>query len=253
LWPESSTARAVASGYSVEAMKSVTRVIACGVALWFAAPRTFAAQEVVYETSVAAHSDEDVASGCRYELTLPDPAHAVRATWVIFERGRDIQQIYRDAGVRAFARRNHLALMYPFHCRAKAYTDMDIEPARGLGRALLAALTQFADVSKHHELVTTQLILLGFSGTGSLVARLAAYAPERVGAVIATDPGHFDPLGVDTISLTTQAAAIPQLILVGGADAISGTQRPYAYFRRYFDRGSHGRSSCRTRRRTAAS
>ena|SRR6516225_1860541 len=55
---------------------------------------------------------------------------------------------------------------------------------------------------------------------------------------MATDPGHFDPLGVDTITLSSEAAAIPELILAGGADAICGTQRPYAYFRKYFDQGA---------------
>jgi hypothetical protein len=67
---------------------------------------------------------------------------------------------------------------------------------------------------------------------------LAEYAPDRVLAVIPSDPGHFDPLGVDTIRLSPTAAAIPQLILTGSADAVSGTQRPYAYFRRYFDQGA---------------
>jgi len=238
LQPRSSTAVPMTFVPLVDAMKSVTHVITLVATLSLAAPSAFAAQEAVYETSVAAQPDEDVASDCRYELTLPDSAQTIRATWVIFERGRDIQQIYRDAEVRAFARRNHLALLYPFHCAAKAYRDMDIDPFSGLGRGLLVALRQFADKSKHRELTTTKLILLGFSGTGSLVGRFAAYAPERVIAVIATDPGHFDPLGVDTINLSPHAAAIPQLILVGSADAISGTQRPYAYFRKYFDRGS---------------
>src|SRR5262245_2472785 len=214
------------------------RVIACAAALSLVVPTTFAAREAVFQTSVAEQPDEDVASDCKYELTLPDASRTIRATWVIFERGRDIQNIYRDADVRAFARHNHLALLYPFHCAAKVYRDMDIDPSRGLGRGLVVALQQLADVSKHPELATSKLILLGFSGTGSLVARLAGYAPDRIAVVIATDPGHFDPLGVDTISLSTQAATIPQLILVGSADAISGTQRPYAYFRKYFDRGS---------------
>jgi len=218
--------------------KPIAYVITFVAALSLARPTTLAVREAVFETSVAAHADEDVASDCRYELTLPEPSRTIRATWVIFERGRDIGQIYRDADVRAFARRNHLALLYPFHCAAKAYRDMDIDPLRGLGRGLVVALQQFAAASDHHELATSKLILLGFSGTGSLVARLAGYSPDRVSAVIATDPGHFDPLGVDTINLSTQAAAIPQLILVGSADAISGTQRPYAYFRKYFDRGS---------------
>jgi hypothetical protein len=43
---------------------------------------------------------------------------------------------------------------------------------------------------------------------------------------------------MDTINLSPAAAAIPQLILTGSADAVSGTQRPYAYFRRHFDQGA---------------
>ena len=219
-------------------VKGVACLIALVTAVSLRAPATVAARDAVFETSVAAQPDEDIASDCRYELTLPEPSRMIRATWVIFERGRDIGQIYRDADIRAFARHNHLALLYPFHCAAKAYRDMDIDPSRGLGRGLAAALQQFAAASQHPELSTSKLILLGFSGTGSLVARLAGYGPDRIAAVIATDPGHFDPLGVDTIDLSPQAAAIPQLILVGSADAISGTRRPYAYFRKYFDRGS---------------
>jgi hypothetical protein len=43
---------------------------------------------------------------------------------------------------------------------------------------------------------------------------------------------------MDTLTLPRKAAAIPQLILVGSADAVSGTQRPYDYFRRHFDEGA---------------
>jgi hypothetical protein len=56
--------------------------------------------------------------------------------------------------------------------------------------------------------------------------------------VLSSNPGHFEPFGMETISLSRQAAAIPQLILVGAADAVAGTQRPYAYFRRHLDRGA---------------
>ena len=45
-------------------------------------------------------------------------------------------------------------------------------------------------------------------------------------------------LHVETICLSRTAAAIPHLILTGSADAVSGTQRPYAYFQRYFDQGA---------------
>lgn len=194
----------------------------------------------MFQTSVTPQPDEDLAAACRYEITLPDASRQVRGVWVIFERSDDMLRYYQDADVRAFARRHALALLYPFHCRSKSETggDMNVEPSMGIGRALFAALTDFAQTSGHSELATAKLILLGFSGTGSLVGRLAEFASDRILAVIPTDPGHFDPLGVDTINLSPDAAAIPHLILAGSADAVSGTARPYAYFRRYFDGGA---------------
>jgi hypothetical protein len=199
-----------------------------------------ARQGATFQTSVVPRPDEDVAEACKYEVTLPNASQRVKGVWVMFERSLDVLRYYQDADVRAFARRHDLALLFPFHCRSKSETggDMNVDPRRGLGRALFAGLAQLAKVSNHPELASAKLILLGFSGTGSLVGRLAEYAPERVLAVIPTDPGHFDPLGMDTIMLSPKAAVIPQLILAGSADAVSGTQRPYAYFRRNFDQGA---------------
>lgn len=199
------------------------------------------AQDVVFQTSVEPQPDEDLGAPCRYELTLTDPSRPARGVWVIFERSRETLLYYQDADVRSFARRHDLALLYPFHCRSKSPEtegDMNVDPGKGIGRALFAALSQLAQTSGHSELTSTNLLLLGFSGTSSLVGRLAGYAPERVIAVIATGPGHFDPLGMDTIHLSPIAAAIPQLILAGSADAVSGTERPYAYFRRHFEQGA---------------
>jgi dienelactone hydrolase len=199
-----------------------------------------AAQGAVFQTSVTPQPDEDLAAACRYEITLTNPSRTVHGVWVIFERSRDMLEYYRDADVRAFARRHDLALLFPFHCPSKSETggDMNVDPPKGIGRALFAALSQLAQTSSHPELGSAKLILLGFSGTGSLVGRLAEFAPDRVLAVVATNPGHFDPLGVDTISLSPKAVAIPHLILTGSSDAVSGTQRPYEYFRRHFDQGA---------------
>jgi hypothetical protein len=199
-----------------------------------------AARRLVFQTSVTPQTDEDLAAACRYEITLPNSRRPVQAIWVIFERSRDTLEYYQDADVRAFAQRHDFALLFPFHCRSKSETggDMNVDPSKGIGRALFAALGQLAQSSGHPELGSAKLILLGFSGTGSLVGRLAAFAPDRMLAVIPTAPGHFDPLGMDTISLSRKALAIPQLILVGSSDAVSGTHRPYEYFSRHFDQGA---------------
>lgn len=208
------------------------------VALLVLAQRAEAALGIVLQTSVAPQADEDISGACGYELTLLDPARPVKGVWVVFDRGRDMHRYYGDPDVQALAQRNDLALLLAFHCRAKSYEDINADPAKGLGRALFTALQQFAAASKHPELASAKLIMLGFSGPGTLVARFPAFASERVAAVIAAGAGQFDPLGLDTINLSVEAAAIPQLLLAGGSDAVSGTQRPYDYFRRHYDQGA---------------
>jgi dienelactone hydrolase len=116
--------------------------------------------------------------------------------------------------------------------------DMDVDPSKGIGRALFAALDQLANSSGHTELASAKLILMSFSGGGSLVARLTGYAPDRVIAAIPADPSQFDPLGMDTVTVSPNAQEIPQLILAGSTDHVSGTKRPYEYFRKYFDKGA---------------
>ena len=169
-----------------------------------------------FETSVSPRADEDIAEACRYEMTMTAaPSRRIKGVWVIFERSLGTLQYYRDADVRAFARRHDLALLFPFHCRSKSDTtgDVNVDPRRGLGRTLFAALAQLAERSGHPELASAKLIMLGFSGTGSLVARMTEYAFDRVIASISTHPGHFDPFGMDTLTLSRRAAAIPQLVL----------------------------------------
>jgi dienelactone hydrolase len=204
------------------------------------AQRTTSEQVATFETSVPPQGDEDIAEPCRYELTMTAASRRIKGVWVIFERSLGTLQYYRDADVRAFARRRDLALLYPFACRSRSDTggDINVDPSRGLGRTLFAALAQLAERSGHPELASAKIILLGFSGTGSLVARMTEYAPDRVIASIPTHPGHFDPLGMDTVTVSQKATDIPELILVGSADAVSGTQRPYDYFRRHFDKGA---------------
>jgi dienelactone hydrolase len=194
-----------------------------------------------YETDVTPLPNEDIASDCHYTLTIPAPDHRIRAVWVIFDRAHDVHDLYSDPAVEVFARRLRLALLLHGHCPGKTpedHQDMNMDPSKGLGRALFTALQQFAHATGHGELSTSGLIFLGFSGAGSLSARLVGYVPERAIAAILSAPGHFEPLGIDTVNLNAQAVAVPQLIIAGGADNVCGTARPYLYFRRYRDLGA---------------
>jgi dienelactone hydrolase len=195
-----------------------------------------------FQTTVTPVPNETLAGPCSYKLTLPAGRQIVQAVWVTFDRGRDIMKFYSDADVLAFAVRHHLALMMPHQCPAKdapgGPQEMDMDPSHGIGRALFTALDQFSKQSGHPELRSAKLILLGFSGTGALFAHFVGFAPDRVVAAILANPGHYDPVGMDNVHLSAAALMVPELIIVGGADKVSGTQRPYDYFRHYREQGA---------------
>ena len=172
-------------------LAATTLVIGCLISADAAA-----SPAVALQTSVAPEAGEDLASPCRYELTLFDPSRQVRAVWVIFDRGRDTLRYYGDPDVQAFAERHDVGLLLAFNCSAQseaAHGDINVDPSRGLGRALLSALSQFGRATQHPELSSAGLILQGVSGAGVLVARFPEYIPERVLAVVTTEPGQFDP------------------------------------------------------------
>lgn len=173
---------------------------------------------------------------CEYELTLRDASRPVKGIFAIIERGWQVGNLYFDPDVTAFAEQFDLALVLARHCRAKTEEDMDILPEHGVGRALFEALKHFAQLSHHPELADSKLILFSFSGGGSFVARMVAYAPERILAAIEYAPGHREPIGIDTVVLPEKALAVPQFIIANGADNICGTQRPFVYFEKYRSR-----------------
>jgi hypothetical protein len=190
------------------------------------------------QTIVNPLPDEEILQPCQYQMVLPETMSPIRAAWVIFDRGQDYLQWFRDRRVRAFASEHHLALVLAMHCRSKEREDMIVLPDKGVGRALFSALGQFADSERRPELKSIGIIAMGWSGAGSLVGRLAGYRPERYVAGIAYAPGQYEPLGMDTIELSDQAMSSPQLIIANGGDNINGTERPYGYFKKYYERGA---------------
>jgi len=191
-----------------------------------------------WQTSVSPLPDEEILRACEYRMVIPGSNAQVRAAWIVFDRGQDYSKWYEDRRVRAFAGEHQLAIVLAMHCRSKEREDMIVLPEKGAGRSLFTALDQFAESSGHTELKTIGIIAMGWSGAGSLAGRLAAYRPQRFMAGIAYAPGQYEPLGMDTIELSNQAMSSPQLIIANGSDDHSGTERPYAYFRRHFDGGA---------------
>jgi dienelactone hydrolase len=211
-------------------------VVALFVATAIVAPCS--ARTLQYRTYVVPRPNENVKRNCEYQLTIPHAEHPVSAVLVVYERGWQFGNLYFDPDITAFAAKHTMALMLAHHCGSKEREDMDVVPEHGIGRALVTALDQLARNAHHPELAWSKLVLLGFSGAGSLVARMTAYIPERIVGVVEYAPSQYDPLGMDTIELPDTAMAIPQLIIAGGADNISGTKRPYEYFQRYRKRNA---------------
>jgi hypothetical protein len=188
------------------------------------------------QTTVNPLPDEEILQPCEYRIVLPETTGPIRAAWVIFDRGQDYVQWFRDRRVRGFANEHRLALVQARHCRSKERSDMIVLPEKGVGRALFSALDQFAASEGRPELKSARIIAMGWSGAGALAARLAGYRPERFLAGIAYAPGQYEPLGMDTIELTGQALLSPQLIIANGGDNINGTERPYGYFKKHYER-----------------
>ena len=190
------------------------------------------------QTLVQPFPDEEILRACEYRMAPLGMSGPIRAAWVIFDRGQDYLQWFLDRRVRAFANGHDLALVLAMHCRSKEREDMIVEPRKGVGRALFAALSQFAVLEGRPELSEAGIIAMGWSGAGSLAGRLAGFAPARYVAGIAYAPGQYEPLGMNTIYLPDVAIRSPQLIIANGGDSINGTERPYQYFRKYFDKGA---------------
>jgi hypothetical protein len=67
---------------------------------------------------------------------------------------------------------------------------------------------------------------------------MVSVAPDRVVAAVLSAPGHYEPFGINTVSLSKDALVIPELIIAGGRDDVSGTVRPYSYFQNYRSLGA---------------
>lgn len=195
-----------------------------------------------FQTTVSPQPREDLAQDCRYQMSLPNGSERVLGLWVIYDRGPQITSFYSDPDVVAFAKRHGMGLLLAHQCNGKdapgGPKEMDMDPTRGIGRALLTAIEQFSRQSAHPELAEAKLILLGFSGTGALFAHFGEYAPTRLIAAILIHPAHYAPAALDRVQLSMEGRKIPELIFAGGVDKVATTQAPYDYFARYREQGA---------------
>ena len=191
-----------------------------------------------FHTTVAPRTGEDFANPCEHKLRILSANKPIRALFVVFERGPELQHFYEEAEVAAFAKEHDLAMLMPMACFAKDHEDIDADPNQGLGQALLTAVDHLSITTNHPKLRTAPLLLLGFSGAGAHVGRLVDFAPNLIATVILSHAGQVPPLNLDTINHSGAALRIPELILVGGKDELVGTEVAYSYFSKHWRLGA---------------
>jgi dienelactone hydrolase len=196
-----------------------------------------------FATTVVPRAGENLAENCTFKMTIPSMDKPVRAVWLTYDRGFDIMKYYDDPAVVSFAQKHGIALLLAHQCPAKdpptrEVGEMDMDMSRGVARSIDAALDDLAKQSGHSEIGRVKLIVLGFSGMGAMFAHYVQYDPRRVLAAVLANPGQTEPYGMATLRLSDEAMAVPQFIIVGAKDNRGGTQRPYEYFRRHWERGA---------------
>ena len=181
-------------------------------------------------TSVAPLAGEDLAGACQYETPIPYDTAPQVAVLVIFDRG-DSGRLFLDPAMRAMAYANHVTLVYAHECDAKSFADLQPDASKGPGRALFAAMSQFAGLTAHPELAEAPVILFGFSAAGVLSITTLHDYPNRVLGAIPFAPGSAY-LNLDTVPVAAADVPVPMLVLGNAWDQLSGTERGYAYFNR---------------------
>lgn len=190
-------------------------------------------------TAVVPLPQEDLTGLCEYGIVLAKSAGrpvTQKGVFVIYQRG-DSSVLLEDPQVRAMAANLGFAIIFANQCNAASYGDIQSNPFKGPGRALLQALVQFAQETGHAELSSANLALYGFSAAGVLAAEMASYAPSRIIGLIAYAPGSAYQ-DISAYQPVVQAYQVPSLFLANGDDVDSGTQRSLTYFVNGRDQGA---------------
>ena len=177
-------------------------------------------------TGAAAPFDVAAASGANpganydkaeFRMWYPPDVANVRAVAVLVPGSNgDGRNQVDEAGWREFAVKNKVALV-GVRLTDKPHDQNFIEEyanaSRGTGQALLDALTALAAKSKHPEVATAPLLLLGMSAGGQFNYEFVGWKPERVAAFVVNKGGiYYSAL------LPAAARAVPGILFVGGKD-----------------------------------
>jgi poly(3-hydroxybutyrate) depolymerase len=127
--------------------------------------------------------------------------------------GRDMA---RDSVWQAFAVKHRLALVacqFTDKKHDQGFIEEYVNVSQGSGQALLHAINEFAERSKHPELANAPMLLWGMSAGGQFNYEFVAWKPERVIAFVVNKGGIY------YTALAPRAARnVPGLLFTGGKD-----------------------------------
>ena len=158
------------------------------------------------------------------------PAQLEAGVLVVYERA-DSSTLFNDPEVQNMAATLHLVTVFAHQCNAKSYDDIQNDATKGPGRALFAALSQYANDNKHPEIATDKLILSGFSAAGVLSITMEQAYPNRILTAIPYASGS-PYVDLDSIAVSPTMASIPTLVLANAYDSKAGDQRSLRFFQR---------------------
>ncbi len=197
----------------------VASAVASAVALTTStAPRAALAQgassSYLLNDSIPPGANFDIA---QFKYFLPANAGSVRAVAVLVPGSNgDGRAMAEDSVWQNFATKHQLALVA---CRFtdkkhdQGFIEEYINVSQGSGDALLAALSHFADMSKHPEVASAPLLMWGMSAGGQYNWEFVAWKPERVVGFVVNKGGiYYSAL------LSKAAREVPGILFTGGKD-----------------------------------
>lgn len=152
-----------------------------------------------------------------FRLWYPDNVSTLRGIVLLMPGSNgDGRAMAQDTVWQAFATKHKLALVA---CRftdkphEQNFIEDYIKVSDGSGTALLTAINDFAQKSKHSELSTAPMLLWGMSAGGQFNYEFVAWKPDRVIAFVVNKGGiYYSAL------LPRAARSVPGVLFVGGKD-----------------------------------
>jgi len=159
------------------------------------------------------HHRGDFYDKAAFELWLPESAPAVRGVAIVLDGiNVDGRHFAGRAQWQAFARDHSLALVACYFKSDDLSLRTYCEADHGGGQALLSALDVLGKASRHPELSTAPIMIMGFSAGGQFSYSFACFCPTRVIGFCSNKGGDY------ATPPTAAVREIPGLFIAGAKD-----------------------------------